>query len=167
MNVKHGSTTFLKVIIFLIGIVMLALCIYWLPEIAVRDARVHPDTAYFLIPFLVCTYGFCTAFSIALYQAYKLLTYIEKNNAFSELSLKSLKIIKKCAFTVIFLILLGIVSLRVLAKVTGGDDDAAGPISLCLMGILATSIITAIVDALQKPLKNILELKPEMINGNR
>ncbi|SMD00653.1 DUF2975 domain-containing protein [Sporomusa malonica] len=159
MIVKHGSTTFLKVIIFLTGIAVLALCV-WLPEIAIRDARVHPDTAFFLIPFLLCAYGFCIAFSVALYQAYKLLTYIEKNNAFSELSLKSLKIIKKCAFTVIFLILLGIVSLRVLAKVTGGDD-AAGPISLCLMGILATSIITAIVDALQKPLKNILELKPE------
>jgi hypothetical protein len=68
-----------------------------------------------------------------------------------------LKVIKKCAFTVIFLILLGIVSLKVLAKVTG--DDAAGPISLCLMGILATSIITAIVDALQKPLENILKLE--------
>lgn len=160
MNVKQGSTTFLKVIIFLSGIAVLALCI-WLPEIAVRDARVHPDTAYFLIPFLVCAYGFCIAFSIALYQAYKLLTYIEKNNAFSELSLKSLKIIKKCAFTVIFLILLGIVSLRVLAKVTG-SDDAAGPTSLGLMGILATSIIAAIVDALQKPLKN----APDIMSKN-
>ncbi|MED3789124.1 DUF2975 domain-containing protein [Peribacillus frigoritolerans] len=160
MNVKRGSTTFLKVIIFLAGIAVLALCI-WLPEIAVRDARVHPDTAYFLIPFLVCAYGFCIAFSVALYQAYKLLTYIEKNNAFSELSLISLKIIKKCAFTVIFLILLGIVSLRVLAKVTS-SDDAAGPTSLCLMGILATSIIAAIVDALQKPLKN----APDIMSKN-
>ncbi len=156
MNVKRGSTTFLKVIIFLTGIAVLALCI-WLPEIAVRDARVHPDTAYFLIPFLVCAYGFCIAFSVALYQAFKLLTYIEKNNAFSELSLKSLKVIKKCAFTVIFLILLGIVSLKVLAKITG--DDPAGPISLSLMGILATSIIAAIVDALQKPLKNVPDIK--------
>ncbi|NOU85589.1 DUF2975 domain-containing protein [Paenibacillus sp. LMG 31460] len=158
MNVKRGSTAFLKVIIFLAGIAVLALCI-WLPEIAVRDARVHPDTAYFLIPFLVCAYGFCIAFSVALYQAFKLLTYIEKNNAFSELSIKSLKIIKKCAFTVIFLILLGIVSLKVLAKVTESDDGAAGPISLCLMGILATSIIAAIVDALQKPLKNAPDIK--------
>ena len=32
MNVKRGSTTFLKVIIFLIGIAVLALCIFWLPE---------------------------------------------------------------------------------------------------------------------------------------
>ncbi|CAH1194928.1 hypothetical protein PAECIP111891_00563 [Paenibacillus allorhizoplanae] len=157
MNVKRGSTTFLKVIIFLAGIAVLAMCI-WLPQIAVKDARVHPDTAYFVIPFLVCTYGFCIAFSVALYQAYKLLTYIEKNNAFSELSFKSLKIIKKCAFTVIILILIAIVSLRVLAIVTV-SDDAAGPTSLCLMGILATSIFAAIVDTLQKPLKNALDIK--------
>ena len=154
MNVKRGSTTFLKVIIFLAGIAVLALCI-WLPGIAVRDARVHPDTAYFLIPFLVCAYGFCITFSVALYQAFKLLTYIEKNNAFSELSLKSLKVIKKCAFTVIFLILLGIVSLMVLAKITG--DDAAGPISLSLMGILVTSTVATFVSVLQKPIKNFLE----------
>jgi biotin transporter BioY len=157
MKVKRGSTTFLKVIIFLAGIAVLALCI-WLPQIAIKDARVHPDTAYFVIPFLVCTYGFCMAFSVALYQAYKLLTYIEKNNAFSELSLKSLQITKKCAFAVIILILIGIVSLRILAKVTV-SDDAAGPTSLCLMGILATSIFAAIVDALQKPLKNATDLK--------
>ncbi|WP_318617499.1 DUF2975 domain-containing protein [Sporosarcina sp. YIM B06819] len=155
MDVKQGSTTFLKVIIFLIGIAMLALCIFWLPEIAIKDAKVHPDTAYFLIPFVVCAYGFCITFSVALYQAFKLLTYIEKSNAFSELSLQSLEVIKKCAFTIIFLILLGIVSLMVLAKVTG--DDAAGPISLSLMGILVTSTVAAFVSVIQRPIKNFLE----------
>jgi len=157
MSVKQGSTTFLKVIILLIGIALFALCIFWLPQIAIKDAKVHPDTAYFLIPFLVCAYGFCITFSVGLYQAFKLLTYIERNNAFSELSLKSLKVIKKCAITVIFLILLGIVSLMVLAKVTG--DDAAGPISLSLIGILATSIIAVFMDVLQKPLKTFLDKK--------
>jgi hypothetical protein len=157
MSFKQGSTTFLKVIILLIGIAVLALCIFWLPEIAIKDAKVHPDTAYFLIPFLVCAYGFCITLSVALYQSFKLLSYIERNNAFSELSLKSLNVIKKCAFTVIFLILLGIVSLRVLAKATG--DDAAGPTSLSLIGILATSIIAGIMDVLQKPLKNFLDKK--------
>ena len=104
-------------------------------------------------------YGCCIAFSVALYQAFKLLTYIERNNAFSELSLKFLKVIKKCGLTTIFFIALGIVTLKVLTKFTG--DDPAGPISLSLMGILATSIITAIVDTLQKPLKNLLDTKPE------
>lgn len=152
MNVKRGSTTFLKVIIFLVGIAVLALCLC-MPAMAIKDAKVHPETAYFLIPFLVCAYGFLIAFSVALYQAYKLLTYIERNNAFSELSLKSLKIIKKCAFTVIFVIFLAFVNFTVLAKVID-SDDGPGPRALCLMGILATSIIAAIVDALQKPLKN-------------
>ncbi|CAM3214925.1 DUF2975 domain-containing protein [Paenibacillus lupini] len=154
MNVKRGSTTFLKIIIFLAGIAVLALCIS-LPGITIKDARVHPDTAYFLIPFLVCAYGFCIALSVALYHAYKLLTCIEKNNAFSELSLKSLQIIKKCTIAVIFLFLLAIVSLKICAKVTGGD---AAPVPLCLLGILATSMITAIVDVLQKPIKNALNI---------
>jgi hypothetical protein len=134
---------------------MLALFIFWLPEIAIRDAKVHPDTAYFLSPFLVCAYGFCITFSVVLYQAFKLLTYIERNNAFSELSLKSLKVIKKCTFAVIFFIVLGLVSLKVLSKVTG--DDAAGPISLSLMGILVTSTVATFVSVLQKPIKNFLE----------
>jgi hypothetical protein len=157
MNAKRGSTTFLKVIIFLAGITVLALCIWWFPELAIRDARVRPED-YSLYPILGFAYGCCIAFSVALYQAFKLLTYIERNNAFSELSLKSLKVIKKSALTTIFIIVLGIGYLKVLSKFTG--DDPAGPISLSLMGILATSIIAAIVDALQKPLKNILE-KPK------
>ncbi|UZW15402.1 DUF2975 domain-containing protein [Clostridium pasteurianum] len=158
MNVKQGSTTFLKVIIFLIGIAVFALCIYWLPEIAIRDAKAHPWD-YSLYPILGFAYGYCIAFSVALYQVFKLLTYIEKNNAFSQLSLKSLKVIKKSALTTIFFIVLGIIYLKVLSKVTG--DDPAGPISLSLMVILATSIITAIVDVLQKLLKNLLDTKPE------
>ncbi|EPD81717.1 MULTISPECIES: DUF2975 domain-containing protein [unclassified Paenibacillus] len=157
MNVKRGSTNFLKVIIFLAGIAVLALCIYWLPEATRRDALVNPDYHYQVYPLLVCAYGICITFSVALYHVFKLLTYIEKNNAFSELSLKSLKVIKRCAFTVIFFILLVIVNLMVLAKTTG--DDAAGPISLSLIGIFATSIVAVILEVLQKPIKNLLDKK--------
>jgi uncharacterized membrane protein YuzA (DUF378 family) len=158
MNVKQGSTTFLKVIIILLGIAVLAVCIYFLPEAARRDAIERPHD-YSLYPLLVCAYGICITFSVALYQIYKLLTYTEKNNAFSELSLQSLRVIKKCTFTVIFIIFLAIVYLRVRVQFTG--DDAAGPISLGLMGIFATSIIAAIVDVLQKPIKNFLDSQPK------
>ncbi|MGE6229740.1 DUF2975 domain-containing protein [Paenibacillus chitinolyticus] len=157
MNVKRGSTIFLKVIILWAGIAVLALCIYWLPEATRRDATANPDYHYQVYPLLVCAYGICVTFSVALYHVFKLLTYIEKNNAFSELSLKSLKVIRRCAFTVIFFILLVIVNLMVLAKTTG--DDAAGPISLSLMGIFATSIVAVILEVLQKPIKNLLDKK--------
>lgn len=154
MDVKRGSTTFLKIIIVLASIGVLALSIR-LPWIAYNDAKVHPATAYFLIPFLICAYGFCIAFSISLYQAFKLLTYIEKNNALSELALNSLQIIKRCAFAVIVLIVIAIASLRVLTTVV--KDDAAGPTALCLMAILATSIFAAIIHTLQKPINNSLD----------
>lgn len=157
MRTKKGSTTFLKVLIILVGIAIAALGIFWLPGFAIDDAKAHPKTAHFLIPFLICAYGFAIAFSIALFHAFKLLTYIERNNAFSVLALKSLTVIKKCAIAVICLILLGIASLMVLARTTG--EDSTGPISLSLMSIFAVSVIFAILDALQKPIKNCLETK--------
>lgn len=153
MNVKLSST-FLKIVTFLIGIAVLAVCIYWLPQAAIRDAKERPGD-YSIYPFLICAYVVCITFSVALYQAYKLLCYININNALSELSLKSLKVIKKCAFTIIFFIFLLIVYLRVFAMFTG--EDAAGPIALGLMGILVTAIIAAIIDVLQRLIKNILE----------
>ncbi|MDS0528372.1 DUF2975 domain-containing protein [Clostridium sp. SHJSY1] len=158
MNDKQWSTTFLKVVIFFIGIVVLALCIFWFPVLAIREPKAHPGD-YSLYPLLGYAYGFCITFSVALYQVFKLLTYIEKNNAFSQLSLKSLKVIKKCGLTIIIFFLLGIVTLKVISKFTG--DDPAGPIALSIISILATSIITAIVDVLQKLLKNLLDTKPE------
>lgn len=157
MNGKRGSAIFLKVIIFLVGIAVLTLCIYWMPVLTIRDVKAHPGGDYSLYPLLVCAYGICITFSFTLFHVYKLLTFIERNNAFSESSLKSLKVIKKCAFTAIFFIVLMIISLKVISSISG--DDSAGPISVSLMSILATSIIIAVVDVFQKPLKSFLDKK--------
>ncbi len=154
MNVKLSSIFFLKTIAFVIGVAVLTVCIYWLPQAAIRDAKVRPGD-YSIYPLLICAYGVCITFFVALSQIYKLLSYININNAISELSIKSLKVIKKCAFTIIIFILLLIIYLRILAMFTG--EDAAGPIALGLIGILVTAIIAAIIDVLQKPIKHILE----------
>lgn len=154
MNVKLSSIFFLKTIAFVIGVAVLTVCIYWLPQAAIRDAKVRPGD-YSIYPLLICAYGVCITFFVALSQIYKLLSYININNAISELSIKSLKVIKKCAFTIIIFILLLIIYLRILAMFTG--EDAAGPIALGLIGILVTAIIAAIIEVLQKPIKHILE----------
>ena len=154
MKVKLSSTFFLKIVAFLIGIAVLIVCIYWLPQAAIRDAKVRPGD-YSIYPLLICAYGICITFSVALYQAYKLLSSINRNNAFSKVSIKSMEVIKKCAFTIIFFILVLIVYLRIFAMFTG--EDAAGPIALGLIGILVAAIIAAIIDVLQKPIKDILE----------
>ena len=43
---KRGSTLFLKIAVILIGIPVLALCIFLVPEIANFAAELYPDIAY-------------------------------------------------------------------------------------------------------------------------
>jgi len=54
MNVKRGSTTLLKVIIFLAGIAVLALCIFLVPKIGNFAGELYPDIAYMINPSTYC-----------------------------------------------------------------------------------------------------------------
>ncbi|MBU8918928.1 DUF2975 domain-containing protein [Bacillus sp. FJAT-29953] len=156
---NRWATFFLKGVIILIGMVALGLCIFLLPEIASRDAEAHPETAYLQYPFLLAAYLFSTPFFIALYQAFKLLVYIDKNNAFTELSLRALKVIKRCAITIIAFIAAEIISVVILSAGTG--EDITGIISLRFMLTLASSIIATFVGVLQKLVKVVIDIKSE------
>lgn len=159
MKRKQASTIFLKVVIFLIGIPVLALCIFWLPEVASRDAAAHPETAYLQYPFLVGAYALSIPFFVALYQAFKLLAYIDRNNAFSELSVRPLRYIKYCAITISTLIVVGIISVVIL--VAGKGEDITGFISLGFMLTFASMVITVFSAVLQRLLQEALDIKSE------
>ena len=88
---KKGSTLFLKGVIFIIGSPVLALCIFILPKIAEFFAELNPGLDFLQYPFLIGLYLTAIIFFFALYQTLKLLSYIDRNQAFSELSVKSLK----------------------------------------------------------------------------
>ncbi|MDZ5606230.1 DUF2975 domain-containing protein [Bacillus pseudomycoides] len=153
---KRGSTTFLKVVLLIIGIAVLALCIFAVPEIASRDASANPETSYLQYPFLVCTYVLSIPLFIALYQAFKLLIYIDKCKAFSELSVRALKYIKYCAITISIFIVLGI--LFVIFFIEG---DRAGIIMLGLIGTFASSVIATFAAVLQRLLQEAIDIKSE------
>ncbi len=93
------ETLFLKIVVFLIGIPVLAL-LCWLPWIANEAADQYREFAYLKYPVLIGIYVTAIAYFGALYQALRLLSYIDKNKAFSELSVKALKKIKYCAITI-------------------------------------------------------------------
>jgi hypothetical protein len=100
MNVKRGSTTFLKVIIFLAGLAVFALCIFLVPHMANFGAKLYPNVASMKYLDFIVMYGATVPFYFALYQAFNLLRYIDENTAFSELSVKALKNIECCAITI-------------------------------------------------------------------
>lgn len=114
------STIFLKIALVLIGIPILALCIFLVPKIANYSAELFPNIAY--IKYLVFIYLYVTAipFYFALYQAFKLLSYIDKNKAFSGLSVRALKNIKYCAVTISIFYAAGMPVFYLMAEI----DDA-------------------------------------------
>lgn len=151
------STIFLKIALVLIGIPILALCIFLVPKIANYSAELFPNITY--IKYLVFIYLYVTAipFYFALYQAFKLLSYIDKNKAFSGLSVRALKNIKYCAVTISIFYAAGMPVFYLMAEI----DDAPGIIVIGLVIIFASMVIAVFAAVLQKLLKEAIDIKSE------
>ncbi|MGD6958401.1 DUF2975 domain-containing protein [Rossellomorea aquimaris] len=149
------ETLFLKIAVFLIGTPVLALCVFGLPWLA-KDAD-GSELAYLIYGILVVMYVSAIPFFVALYQAIRLLSYIDKNNAFSELSVKSLKNIKYCATTISIVYVAGMP----LFYLMGEKDDAPGVILIGMMFVFAPLVIAVFAAVLQKLLKNAIDIKSE------
>jgi len=156
MKHKQSATLFLKAVLVLIGSAALAFCIFGLPGMASRDAAAHPETAYLQYPFLLCAYILFVPFFVALYQTFKILSYIDRNQAFSELAVSALRSIKHCAAAISFFFLAGLFSLAFFI-----GEDIAGMITLCLICVFASSAVAAFAAVLQKLLQDAISIKSE------
>ncbi|KOP68147.1 hypothetical protein AMS62_25025 [Bacillus sp. FJAT-18019] len=154
---KRGSTLFLRISVILIGIPVLALCIFVVPEIARFIAELYPDHTYLKYLIYIDLYAAAIPFYFALYQAYKLLGYIDKNKAFSELSVSVLKNIKYCAIIISSLFVVGMPLFYLIAE----KDDAPGIILIGIALIFASMVIAVFAAVLQKLLKEAIDIKSE------
>ncbi|WP_340009089.1 DUF2975 domain-containing protein [Paenibacillus sp. FSL K6-0276] len=154
---KQGSTLFLKIVIVLIGLPVLALCIFFVPAIANFAVELYPDYSFIKYLIFIDLYASAIPFYIALYQAFKLLGYIDKNNAFSEISVRVLKNIKNCAITICGVYVAGMP----LYYLIGEKDDAPGIIVIAMVVIFASMVIAVFAAVLQKLLKEAIDIKSE------
>jgi len=123
------------------------LCIFWLPSFV----------NYLHFAILIGVYASAITFFFALYQAFKLLNYIDKNKAFSELSVTALKNIKYCAIT-ICVIYSGIIPF---IFPVADADDAPGLVAIPLIIVFASIVVAVFAAVLQKLLKEAIEIKSE------
>jgi hypothetical protein len=156
---NRGSTIFLRLVISLIAVAALSVCIFPLPRMLAKEAAKTPDTAWQIYLFLAGAYMQAALFLFALYQAFKLLSYIDGNKAFSELSVRALRHIKHSAVTIGLLMVTGIVWVMVLSDGTG--DDAAGPVMIGLIGTFASSVVAAVAAVLQAQVQKAIDIKQE------
>ena len=147
------ETLFLKIVVLLMGIPILALCLFGLPSIANEAAEHYP--AYWVYPAIIGMYLAAIPFYLALYQAFKLLIYIDNNIAFSELSVKALKFIKRCGITISALYALVIPLFYLVAE----EDDAPGLIFIGLAIMFAPTVIAVFAAVLEKLLQVAIDIK--------
>ncbi|PEJ60523.1 MULTISPECIES: DUF2975 domain-containing protein [unclassified Bacillus (in: firmicutes)] len=154
---KKATTLFLKIAVIFIGIPVLALCVFLVPKFANFAGDLYPNLTYMKSLVLIDIYAATIPFYFALYQAFKLLGYIDKSQAFSELSVEALKKIKYCAITISALYLLGMPLYYLMAKKI--DPPSVMPMDFVI--IFASMVIAVFAAVLQKLLQEAINIKSE------
>jgi hypothetical protein len=152
---KKGSTLFLKFVICLIAIVALTWLI-WFPQLEGRAATLDLISIY-LDPLIIYAYIGSIPFFVALYQAFNLLGYVDKNKVFSQSAVKAVSIIKYCALIFSGFIVLGILYIRLIVK----GEDSAGVTALGIFTTFASIVIATAAAVFQKLIQNAVDLKSE------
>ncbi len=156
-SMMRGSTIFLRVVISLIAIAALAVCVLALPPMVAKEARKTPDTAWLIYMFLVCAYILSIPFFVSLYQALRLLTYVDRDKGFSESSAGALGCIKYCAITISILMVSGIAA--VMALSFGKGEDIAGIVAMGLLITFASAVVAAVAAVLQRQVLKAIDMK--------
>lgn len=154
---RKGSTIFLKIAVIFIALPILALCIFGLPTI-VKNSVLHPwELNRYLYGIIGGMYLSAIPFFYALYQAMKLLGYIDRNNAFSYNSVQALNRIKWSGLTIstIYIVLMP------LFYIIGELDDAPGVIVVGISFTFAPAVVAVFAAVLQRLLKEAIEIKAE------
>jgi len=148
---KHSSTLFLQSVIFLIGIVVLYACVVGIPWLVGAPGLGGYD------PILLSLYIPTIPFFFALFQATRLLNYIDTNRAFSVLSVKAFRSIKLCAVSIAGFFAIALPYIFYVAD----KDDSPGALLIGLVIMFASLVIATFAAVLQKLVQNAVDIKAE------
>ena len=145
---KRIPIVFLQGVIIFIGIGAASFLLYE-PLLEGRNTHATLSQVYFNDPFLICTYAVSTLFFIGLYQAFVLLGCIAKNKAFSSDSVRALRIMRYCAFSLASCVATAVAYLFIVRP----GDDIAGGVAIGLMIIFISVVVAAMAFVLEESSK--------------
>jgi len=152
---KKGSTLFLKFVLCLLAIGAFVGLI-WFPQ--TEGAAKNLDLiSIYTDPFIIYIYIGSTPFFVGVYQAFKLLNFIDAHKAFSQGAVNTLKNIKFASLSLIGFIALALFYIRFAAQ----GDDPAGPTALGIIVSFAVAVIATAAAVFQKLLQNAVDIKSE------
>lgn len=151
------NTLILKIALVCMAIPVVLLCIFAIPRfayVAANDFLALPWMQYVL---MTGVYATALAYFYALWQSGKLLRYIERNEAFSNLSVLALRKIKWCRYFISFLYVLTLPVFYIIAEI----DDAPGLILVGLSFIFAAAVVSIFATILEKLLHEAITIQQE------
>lgn len=146
---KKYLTIFLQLVVLLIAIVVIAGMIKF-PLTEGRAASLDMFSIY-SDPFIICIYMASVPFFVTLYQIFKLLGYIRKNQIFSLNSVKTLKTMRYCS--IILSISIAIATLYI-GMFHHKDDDPTGFIAISILAIFISGIVAAVTIVSERKIHN-------------
>lgn len=154
---KRSSTMFLQFVLVLIGIGTTALLL-WEPRLEGVNAQATTlYEIYFDDPFLALVYAGSIPFFIAIYQAFKLLTYVRQNKTFSPATVKVFRTIKYCALAIIAFV----AAEEFFIVLNHGNDDAAGGVFMGILITLGSIIVATAAAVFEKTTQSAVDIKAE------
>jgi len=151
------ETIFLRLTIYAMAVIMAAFCIIVVPHYLIGSNNLMPDIPAFTILLGVGLYLSAIFFFAVLYQALKLLRLIDHDEAFSSVSVQSLKRIKNFAYSICAIYILELPIFFTFAD----RDDAPGVILVCAVFAGAPLVIAIFASVLEKLLRSAIKIKSE------
>ena len=151
-TMKQVSTIYLRATIAAIALVVLALCIFVLPGGLSSEGGLISYR-----PIVLGMYVAAVPFFIALYQAVRLLDYIDNNQAFSGKAVATIKNVKYCAIVISTMFAVSSPYVYLVADA----DDAPGVLAMALVIMFASTVIATVAAVLQKLFQNAVDIKKE------
>lgn len=155
--ITKGSTLFLRVVVLAVAAAVLALCLLALPAMWRAVPREFPDHTYVFYSLITILYTAAIPFFYAVRQAIKLLGYVDKNKAFSKLSVIALRKIAYCGVAISITFAASLPFLYIWAEY----EDAPGLIVIGMIMTLAPLAVTVFAAVVQRLLNEAIRIKSE------
>lgn len=152
---KRSSILFLQAAVAVVAVIALVVLLIE-PHFEGRNVDATWTQIYFGDPFLAYAYAGSIPFFAALRQAFKALDLAGSSQAFSQATLKSLRIIRNCALAMIGVVVAGVAML-----LSNANEDRPPLIAMGVIGVFCASVAAAAAATLERVVRKAVELKSE------
>jgi hypothetical protein len=152
---NFGATLFLRAVLVLLGIGVLAFLIVE-PHFEGRNVNATVFEIYFKDPFLAYAYVASIPFFVGLFHAIKVLGHAARNKEFSPSTVRSVRTIKYCAIA-----LIGFVAGAEVIILSNDSDDRAGGVMMGVFIAFVSILVATAMSVFERTLQKAVDLKSE------